>query len=993
MRIIKNIKTKYSQRILTEFNENFPTSILEQQQKIQQNYNNEIIIERSVKRNFKALQKGKTKSLRIPKLISLEHFYKILERNKLNDNVLIRFGTKRLGFRSFQEFKDIYQETHTTNEFNNYQELLETEFQTSKFKPVLQIVKPPIRAIHQGALFKYLLKEDKLPELNIALKQNLTIQDLNIIGIYTKFNRDNYKNNCLYNALKHLGLSSVDLEILKTIDCFKGLTVITSKLKNVANLLNIYIKVTLCHRDTLHYGDKTNKLFHLDLYDGHYFVHKRLYKCSYLSVVKFLIENKDEYLKEIDLIDKSCLGISHVTNDFRSNILKDYFKNINTTQLYKSIEPNKKNDITYINIFFDVETQTINNKLIVYQICFEDDYGNSFEFNETIPNFINCFLDKLNEIYTGRYLRLIALNSKFDFSFIFNNLSVHNICWLDTSFIFSDCSYRSLRIKVNDAYKYINLPLKEYSKAFGLQCIKEQFPYDALTNYKGDKRVFLITQAVKHVQDVDDFLTKIEPYKIGDDHFNLLDYSAFYCKQDCRVLRQGYNKFKILMKEKFEMDIDQYNTLSSISHNYNINQGCYDGVKSMRGLVQKFIQESVRGGRCMTSENKSWNVKENIVNFDGRSLYPSAMARMRGFLKGNPKLILDKDLNVKTLNKRSGYFVQIKITKVNKHRLMPCLSKKVNGIIEYTNHMENERLIVDGITLNEYIKYHEIEFEMIQGIYFNKGYNDKINSVISNLYNKRLQLKQEKNESEIVFKLMLNAGFGKTILKERPYKDKIIQNSKLDAWISKHYNDFVSSTKLNKKITQVKFYQDNTLHCNIPQVGSYILAVSKQIMNEVLYLAEDKGVRIFYQDTDSMHFEQKHLPILELEYRKQFNRDLIGTSLGQFHNDFKMKQSNGKEAYALQGIYAGKKDYCEEITDGDSIEYNCKVKGIPSKTIDYYMKTNNIQNELRFFEQRFQNEIILDLLHNHTVFKPKYTSNYQIELMDSFTRTVAKITV
>ena len=36
-------------------------------------------------------------------------------------------------------------------------------------------------------------------------------------------------------------------------------------------------------------------------------------------------------------------------------------------------------------------------------------------------------------------------------------------------------------------------------------------------------------------------------------------------------------------------------------------------------------------------------------------------------------------------------------------------------------------------------------------------------------------------------------------------------------------------------------------------IGSLILSMSKRIMNEVITLAEENNLNIYYQDTDSMH--------------------------------------------------------------------------------------------------------------------------------------------
>ena len=55
------------------------------------------------------------------------------------------------------------------------------------------------------------------------------------------------------------------------------------------------------------------------------------------------------------------------------------------------------------------------------------------------------------------------------------------------------------------------------------------------------------------------------------------------------------------------------------------------------GVIQHYISKSIVGGRCMTNSNKMFHVKK-VADFDACSLYPSAMFRMLGYLKGSPKV-------------------------------------------------------------------------------------------------------------------------------------------------------------------------------------------------------------------------------------------------------------------------------------------------------------------------------------------------------------------
>ena len=136
------------------------------------------------------------------------------------------------------------------------------------------------------------------------------------------------------------------------------------------------------------------------------------------------------------------------------------------------------------------------------------------------------------------------------------------------------------------------------------------------------------------------------------------------------------------------IDIDQTLTIASLAHQFFINEGCYEDVHELSGTPQMFIQKTVVGGRVMCNNNKKLKFNKHshkrMNDFDAVSLYPSAMARMPGFLKGIPKVL--KDLNYEEFKNCDGFFIDIKINNVGIHRQFPLMSyKNENGIRTFTN--------------------------------------------------------------------------------------------------------------------------------------------------------------------------------------------------------------------------------------------------------------------------------------------------------------------
>ena len=59
-------------------------------------------------------------------------------------------------------------------------------------------------------------------------------------------------------------------------------------------------------------------------------------------------------------------------------------------------------------------------------------------------------------------------------------------------------------------------------------------------------------------------------------------------------------------------------------------------------------------------------------------------------------------------------------------------------------------------------------------------------------------------------------------------------------------------------------------HYNYCHCGVEMLSMSKRIMNEVMCSAEDLDLKVFYQDTDSMHINYDGVEILTKEFKRKY---------------------------------------------------------------------------------------------------------------------------
>ena len=143
-------------------------------------------------------------------------------------------------------------------------------------------------------------------------------------------------------------------------------------------------------------------------------------------------------------------------------------------------------------------------------------------------------------------------------------------------------------------------------------------------------------------------------------------------------------------------------------------------------------------------------------------------------------------------------------------------------------------------------------------------------------------------------------------------------------------------------LTKIKSIID---HFNYAHVGVEILSMSKRIMNEVMTLAEDEKLSIWYQDTDSMHINYEEVDLLEKAFKMKYNRYLIGTDMSQFHIDFDLEGSCG-EIYSTESYFLAKKvdlgnlesiNKDNDIINGDHI----RLKSVPTSCTKFTAKNTN----------------------------------------------------
>ena len=854
--------------------------------------------------------------------------------------------------------------------------------------------------------------------------------------IYTKKEEEEdydnvYDENCLCHALINKG---IDVSPIKHL--VRNRTIPHKDLKVVANALKIYICLRFIkdEKKRLYYGDKSHPKIEIGNINNHAFLIDDTEYTSYsiknyhvlkdkenfnkivsikkynkkgepnyerknnrfidsYNLIKILYENENEFLTPIKYHENLYKSIYHEkVNEFGS---LDYDEEINTQD---NPDPREGRGECLKTIFFDYETTTarddglsVNHK----PYClFSDIHPKGFWGEDSGKGFLNDVCDKyghdkddenIKSVKTGKiYVNLIAHNCGYDFRFLMKHL-FYNLQTIEkggSGLMTASCLYfyknKIIYLKITDSLKMINMPLSKFGKCFNLKNCKEILPYSLYTEEKVNKIHIPINICLSHVKDKDqdEYLNNCKKWDcINDDKtINILKYSGKYCEMDCLTLRDGYNTFYKLVKEATGQDIHNYISLASMANDYLIRQGCYDEVKMISGVPRHFIQKCVVGGRTMTCDNiKQRKMKCKISDFDAVSLYPSAMNRMKGFLKGAPKVIENFN-NIK--NTADGYFIQLKIKKVNKNYHFPLASILTDkGIRNFTNDLEGHIIFLDKTGLEDCEKFMKIEYEFIKGYYYDEGHNNKIKNTMRHLFNQRLKYKKEKNPIQMVFKELMNSSYGKSFMKPIDSDKEYISVDKVNDYINLHYNNIKTMTLCeNKKLFKVEKIKSIDTHFNNVHCGVEILSMSKRIMNEVMTLAEDLEMKMYITDTDSIHIDSDNVKPLGDEFKKRYNRDLIGNDMGQFHTDFDMDGACD-EIHAIDSVFLGKKCYCDRLMSKDKegndiYDYHVRMKGIPNDCIMHKANEDFGGDVIKLYNYLYDNPEGLDF--NLLAVKPKF---------------------
>ena len=514
------------------------------------------------------------------------------------------------------------------------------------------------------------------------------------------------------------------------------------------------------------------------------------------------------------------------------------------------------------------------------------------------------------------------------------SIQINSVCEKGGSLYAVNLRFSGMFISIRDSLKMITVGISKFPSAFQLPAeLKKQdefIIYEFFTEdnseedfhctlpdyigdhcFDGDSQKNAVKKA-KFISGLETFL-RSEHWLDTEEKFSPWKLYQFYLRYDVLVLAGGLHRFnenfKLITEDKLQ--VLHSLTISSFANRYMGFHGCFTDANEMSLSTRNFQSKAVYGGRVYcTPEFEGRENQGDFDYFDACSLYPTAIKFVcdakEGFPTGPCQLLREEELNYDfLLRETTEYTVEIHITEIRKKQLsIPFIAhRQKNKSINYLNDLPADGseviVTVDRQTLEDYIEFHQIQFEILRGVYWSGSKNPRWGAVIENLYQERLKCKAAGHGVRADnLKLIMNSAYGKTIMRTTPTEKVFIplyrmckgkKNEK--PWRLTIFNQLHLTKSFRfvgeSQIELVRFRKD--ISYTLSKYGSMILAASKHIMNRVFNLMSDMKLPIYYTDTDSFVIDRASRLLIADAFRVRYGQELIGNQLGQMHSDFSFK--------------------------------------------------------------------------------------------------------
>jgi hypothetical protein len=400
-----------------------------------------------------------------------------------------------------------------------------------------------------------------------------------------------------------------------------------------------------------------------------------------------------------------------------------------------------------------------------------------------------------------------------------------------------------------------------------------------------------------------------------EDWRDYLKYDVLSLAHVFEFNEKAYNSLGLSMTNACGLPGLAWQMIVKTSHIVQTDQLYYPVHPSMIELCR----QATYGGRVICAKAYYMSDPDDplsgLICGDANSLYPSAM--LNSFPVGKPDIIKDSELSIKTLLAKYPHFIvdiEFTIPASDKYgnsqpfRFIPYRGEAGDGVCvdvrtdgkpekraEGSHAAANESLLYPGqgtyrgvyndVDILEMLKEGYIVNKVYSGIRWTKS-APFMRDLVKSMYAIRKELVRQGNPTEYVYKILLNSMYGKfleTVKQTASFYDAPTNGNE-----PKHTGDYECRAGQYQHINQL----DNYIVKKPTYIGSYILAYSRQIMNN--YIRAIGINNVYYSDTDSIYTS-----------RKAFNASgiTISEELGGLKNDY------GDGCYITEAVFLDQKKY------------------------------------------------------------------------------------